>query len=280
MIRVETDEEYHSGEGVSKSTLWTLDTKTPFHARYGVRKPAEHFDFGHASHIAILEPDRLEEAITRGPEARGNSKEWKAAEDFAEAAGTILLKPDAHDMLLTIRDLAAVQPELELMRKDTGRIVETSAYHIDEETGQLVKTRPDLYSPKHKMILDLKNLADGSSRGFSIASSKFGYHMQHAHYSDVWEKGAELEVEAFFFVVFEKSDPPLVAVYELTPSAVEEGYARYRRALKTYAECAARNEWPGYATGVQSVALQRWAYQLTPPPVDAEDDIEEAGNGE
>jgi len=268
-IKIETDEEYHAGEGVSKSKLWTLDTKTPFHARFGAKKESTAFAIGKAAHCAILEPDELEQRYTKGPDARRNSNEWKHAEDFANHHGTTLLKPDDYDTAMMIRDLSATVPELELMRQGET-IVETSAYHVDEETGVLVKTRPDLYNVNHRLIGDIKNMADASPEGFMRDVGKFGYHVQHPMYSEVWEEGSGFKVDGFFFIVFEKSNPPMVAVYELEAAAIAEGYARYRRALKTYAECLKADEWPGYETGVKQIGLRYYDYKLTEPPKSSE----------
>ena len=273
-IKIETDEEYHAGEGVSKSKLWTLDTKTPFHAQFGARVEKPHFTIGKAAHCAILEPEELEQRYTKGPDARRNSNEWKHAEDFARHAGTTLLKPDDYDMAMVIRDLASTVPELELMRQGES-IVETSAYHVDEETGVLVKTRPDIYNVNHCLIGDIKNMADGSPDAFKRDVGKFGYHMQHALYSDIWAKGSGHQVDGFFFIVFEKSNPPMVAVYELTAAAIAEGYARYRAALKRYADCLKSDTWPGYPEGVQQIGLRYYDYKLTQPPAEEEQQFAE-----
>jgi hypothetical protein len=262
-IKIETDEEYHSGEGVSKSTLWKQETKTPYLARFGKKQDADHFAYGKAGHIAILEPETFEARVSRGPDVRRNTREWKLFEDFCNSAGTIPLKGEDYDNVLTIRDLADGLPAIEIMRNGTP-IVETSAYHFDEETGVLVKTRPDMYN--HGIILDLKVMADASPFAFQRSVGKFGYHMQHALYSDVWEKGSEMPVDAFFFVVFEKSSPPQVAVYELTPASIAEGHARYRHALAKYAEYLATDNWPSYPLTTQKLGLRKYDYRLTEPP--------------
>lgn len=264
-IKEVTDEEYHNGEGVSKTKLHKLITKTPFHAQFGARKETQAFAIGKAAHCAILEPEELEYRYTKGPDARRNSNEWKHAEDFARHAGTTLLKPDDYDTALMIRDLSATVPELELMREGQA-IVETAAYHVDEETGVLVKTKPDIFNVKHGLIADIKNMADASPSAFMRDVGKFGYHMQDALYSDVWEKGSGYTVNGFFFIAFEKANPPLVAVYELTPEAVAEGYAMYRAAMAKYAECLAADDWPGYESGVQKIGLRYYDYKYTEAP--------------
>jgi hypothetical protein len=263
-----TDEEYHGGEGVSKSTLWKSYDQTPFHAKYEKREEKPHFAVGKAAHIAILEPETLDARVTKGPAGRRGNK-WKEALDFAEHFNTILLTEGDYDQVMLIRDLAATVPEVRLMQDGEG-MSEVSAYHVDEETGILVKTRPDRYNSKHKIIGDIKNMAKADFSSFQRDVGKFGYHVQEAMYSDVWEKGAGLEVEAFFFVAFEKTEPPLVACYELDAEAVAEGHAIYRKALKEWAECERSGEWPGYPAGIQSVSLRRWDYRETTPPTDQE----------
>jgi hypothetical protein len=263
----ETDDAYHAGEGVSKTKLWKLWDKTPYHAMFGKKKESPEFDLGKAAHIAILEPETMDARVTRGPDDRRGNK-WKEAQDFADHAGTILLTAGDYDMAQVIRDVAGTCEALDIMR-DGQPIVETSAYHVDEETGILTKCRPDIVNPTHKLIGDIKNMASGSTDDFIRSVGKFGYHVQEAMYSDVWEKGASMPVEGFFFICFEKSDPPLVSVFELDAPTVAEGHAIYRAALKRYADCVFNNTWPGYPQEVQKIGLKKWDYKLTPAPEDA-----------
>lgn len=263
-IKIETNEEYHSGEGVSKSGLWKLWSKTPFHFKYGKRESKPQFDIGQAAHIAILEPELLETSVAKGPEDRRGNK-WKEFLDFTTHNHLIPLVESDFDQVMLIRDLAATSSILDTMR-DGGAIVETSAYHVDEETGVLVKTRPDMYNPKHKLLCDIKNMADGSAGAFSRDVAKFAYHMQEAMYSEVWEKGSGHEVEGFVFVVFEKSEPPMLAAYELDLDAAKEGHAIYRAALAKYAESEKSGMWPGYPDEVQRVGLRsKWDFKMVEP---------------
>lgn len=269
-IRIETDEEYHSGDGVSKSGLWELWTKTPFHYRHVEKVSTAEKDMGKATHIAILEPETLEQRIgmSAAPDDRRGNK-WKDYVAFCEYNNLIPLLSDQVDQALRIRDLSEHCEQLRIMREGET-IVETSAYHIDEETGMLVKTRPDMYSVTSRIICDLKTAANASPDAFAKSVGKFGYHVQEPLYTDVWTKGTGYDVEAFFFVVFEKCNPPTIAVYELDAASVAEGHAIYREALKRYAECFKSGYWPAYPTEVQQIGLKKWDYKLTRP---AEEDM-------
>lgn len=239
---------YHASPGYSKSTLWAYHTQTPYRAKFGKRKDSNAFDVGHAAHTAILEPHLLESTVTKGPEDRRGNK-WKFAEEEAVASGRTLLTASDYDQVLLIRDLAATVPELEAMRD--GALIEQSCYATDEETGAVLKCRPDIYSPALGLMADIKNMADISDDAWSRDIGKWGYAMQDAMYRDVWNMGSGgMEAEAFFFICFSKTEPPEVICRELEPVDVEEGFQAYRAALKLSVECEAAGHWPGQPTGV------------------------------
>lgn len=263
-IIANSSEAYHASEGVSKTGLWKLWTKTPFHFRYGERKEESHFDLGDADHAAVLEPERFEQMFWRGPDDRRGNK-WKEAGDYCDAHGMTLLTSGDYDLALALRDTATTCMPLQSMLSGE-RVIEQSAYNVDEETCVTVRCRSDIYSVTHNLILDLKTSADASKSAFQKSIANFGYHVQEALYSEVWEGAGGGAVDGFFFVVIEKSNPPVIAVYELDRPAVEEGYAIYRQALRKYAECEAAGVWPGYPDEVQTIGLKRWDYRVTEAP--------------
>ncbi|WP_299078737.1 PD-(D/E)XK nuclease-like domain-containing protein [uncultured Paraglaciecola sp.] len=263
----QTNDEYHSDDtAVSKSKLWKLWNKTPFHAKYEPYKPSHAFDFGTAAHTAILEPELLESVITRGPETR-RGNQWKEAMDFAEFNNTTLLIEKDYDSVLVIRDLADTLSELRTLR-NSEHLIEQSCYAMDEEFDIGIKCRGDFLSTELNIGLDIKNMASASPNEFDNSIGKFGYHMQDTMYRDVWRQGAGLEIETFFFIVFEKGDPPTVAMYEMDRNTALEGYAVYRAALKKYAEAFKNDEWPSYPTEIQPIGLRRYHYKLTKPELE------------
>lgn len=276
-IIANSNEEYHASEGVSKSGLWTIHTKTPFHYRFVTRKKSNAFDLGSAAHCAILEPELFEEKFYRGPDDRRGNK-WKDAEAFCEHHSFELLTSGDYDKALALRESAALCSQLQLILADPDGVTETSAYARDAETGVTVRCRPDRYSPRHKLIMDLKTAADASPKAFGKAVENFGYHVQDPLYSEVWSAAGGGDVDGFFFVVVEKSDPPMIACYELDASSVREGHAIYRKALRQYAQCEKSGEWPGYTEDVQRIGISRFAYKLTPPP--ESDEIEETAEAD
>ena len=274
-----TNEEYHAGPGISKSGLWTISTKTPAHYRFADpdEQDSRAKDVGTATHIALLEPEAFEARVMMGPEDRRGNK-WADAKLRADATGRLLLTGPDHDKVMRIRDAGEKCATLVDLRR--GAMVEASGYAIDPETGMLCRVRPDAYNLRAGAIMDLKSSRDGGARMFSRAAAEYGYHMQEAFYTDVWNMayaathkpgGQTNMVEAFVFVVIETTAPFLVTAYELTPSAVDEGREAYKRALRTYATCAQTDTWPGYSQDIEQLDLPAWAYKHTVRPQNEED---------
>lgn len=263
---------YHSGPGVSRSKLWTLYTRSPAHARFEPKKEATHFDFGRAMNDAIVQPDTFEKTIYRGPADRRGNK-WTNAQEFCEHHNLTCLTSGDYDAVLRARD--GVLSHSIVREMVIGAVIERAAYHVDEETGMLVKVKPDIWNPRLSIMGDVKSAANAGPEEFAKSIGRYGYHVQEGIYSDIWQRAGGGEVDGFIFIVAEKDEPFETALYELRPADVAEGFAVYRKALARYAECfraeAAANgdpdkvraAWPGYSRAVEKIALRRWDYKET-----------------
>lgn len=265
------NEDYHAGPGVSKSGLWTIQTKTPAHFKYAAAEKKKHLDLGDATHIAVLEPETFEERVIRGPDDRRGNK-WTDRVEQAEIEKKVLLTSTDYDSVLAIRDVVHADPKLNSIITGGKPMIEASGYWNDPVTGRLCRCRPDLYREDLGLILDIKTSVSAHPDEFPRAVTKYGYHGQEAFYSDGWaELGKPLE--GWAFLVIEKfaqgvpfRPPYAFATYELPPPIVEEGRAMMRQALDTYHDCMERGVWPSYGEGVQELSFKRWAYRLTEAP--------------
>lgn len=258
------NEAYHSGPGVSKSGLWTIQTKSPAHYRFGKREANAAFDFGSAAHLAILEPDDFEDMVHCGPEDRRGNK-WKDAAEWAQGEGKMILTSGDYEDVLTLRDTVHADAWINSIITGGDPIVEASGYSIDPVTGELVRVRPDFYREDLGIILDLKTTNSAHPDAFARSVVDYGYHAQEAFYSDTWRSLGK-PVEGFVFLAVEKKTPYAHAVYELPPSIVEEGRSLMRAALDTYSTCRKADAWPAYGDGVQELSFKRWAYRMTDAP--------------
>jgi len=251
-------ETYLQRGDVSKSTLWTLYTKSPAHALIE-KEPSPAMQLGSAVHCAVLEPDTFDERFVRGPDDRRGVR-WKEALD---EHGAKLLTSGDYDDALRIRD--ALQRDPLVRRLTTGDVWrEVSGFWRDPETGLVVRCRPDAYRPSLRLMADVKTTTDARATTWRKRVAEFGYHAQEALYTDGW-RACGMEVDAFVFIAVETSAPYAHCVFDLAPAAVDEGRAAMREALQTFAQCKAANRWPAYPSEPQSLDIPSWAYRLTTP---------------
>ena len=270
-----SNEEYHSGPGISKSGLWTIHTKTPAHFKFppvkeetAQQRAAK--DFGTAAHLAILEPEDFEKKVVRGPADRRGNK-WSDLEEACKLDGRLLLVAKAFDDVLAIRDAVHADAWINAILTGGKGVNEATGYAIDPITGELVRVRPDRWREDLGIIIDVKSTKSAHPDKFPKSVIEYGYHAQEAFYGDVWANLGKT-VNGFVFIAWEKESPYAKAVYELPPAIVEEGRAIMRKSLDTYHACKSANRWDAYSDGVQELKFKRWHYQETEAP----DDLDEA----
>lgn len=261
-----SNDAYHAGPGISKSGLWTIHTKTPAHYRFAERDDNPVFDLGTAIHTAILEPEKYEATVFKGPADRRGNK-WTDAVAEATNLGKLLLTAGDYEAALVVRDAVHADAWVNAIITQGNPLVENSAYAVDEVTGVLRRCRPDLHRTDLGVMLDVKSSVSAHPDDFARSVINYGYHAQEAFYTDTF-RDAGGSIDAFCFLVVEKKAPFAFAIYELPPSIVDEGRVIMRKALDTYAECERTGSWPAYGGGVQELSFKRWAYRETEAPIE------------
>lgn len=247
-------EEYHSGPGVSVSTLKRF-SEAP--AKCLVHRPeTPALARGTLVHCAVLEPEMLESRFVATDVERRGTKAWDAAE--AAAAGRTLVKRVDWDEALAMRDAVQAHPVArELL--SPGLLTEQSIYWRDERTGLLCRGRADVLRLDMRIIVDPKTTRDASSRGFGRAAGDLKYHLQAQWYLDGVEQAGGWRPETFIFIAIESEPPHLVACYEVEPAHLDVAKRQLVELLDRYAACKARNIWPGYSDTLERLQLPGWA---------------------
>jgi len=250
--------EYHDWDAVSSHFLWTLKTKSPCHAKYERehgKDPVPCLVFGQAAHVLVLEPDQFTARYAVGPEARGNSRAWKEAEEEAKAQGKLLLKPKDYEGLLDLRNAFKASRAARYVQQ--GR-AEVSMVWPDAETGLLCKARMDYLREVNAVFLDLKTDRDVHPMRFPTHCAQLGYHHQGAMYSDGYQTLTG-DRPAYVIVTVETEPPFVVKPYEPDDLAMQAGHNSYRKALERCAECMTSGVWPAYGDDVELLSLPDWA---------------------
>jgi hypothetical protein len=219
--------------------------------------PKKEFDLGHAAHLYVLgEGPELE--VIDFPDWR--KKDAQIQRDEAYAAGKVPLLTKDHDMVMEMAEQIRRHPIAgPLFTPGTG-VAERSIYWTDPTTGVRCRVRPDwLRGP---IIVDYKTIKDAAPDTISRAIKDRAYHQQDAFYIDgVEAAGLAPDGARFVFVFQSKIAPYLITVRELTQQDRDIGRARNERALRIYADCLARDEWPdwtGPVTEIPQIGMPTW----------------------
>jgi exodeoxyribonuclease VIII len=239
---------------VSKSWLDRLD-RSPAHLRAyldGYRPDSPAMALGRLTHVAILEPDLLDELFVTKP-ADINRRTNAGKAEFADWE-----RANAHKSIVTADQLELARAMRDSVRRNkaarallTGGDPEETVVWRNLETGELCKARADWL--RENVIVDVKTTQDARPEAFARSIANFRYDRQVGHYSDGFN------LDKFVFVVVESMPPHGVAVYAADSVMHRIGREARDENLRVYAECKATDNWPGYPDVISEIQLPSWA---------------------
>lgn len=275
-----TNEQYHSGPGISKSHLDTIAGKSPRHYWHKYlnpnREPEEPTPakvLGSAIHAIILEPDLFETGYVPNPgiERRSNAGKAEWAAFVAENTGKVILSEEDYQKCLHIRDAVHLHPVAAGLL--TGGKAEQTFYAIDPETGELVKCRTDYLHDSGAMIVDVKTTEDASPAGFGRSSANYRYPMQTAWYHRVLDAAYGEHPPYWVFLAVEKDPPYAIGIYFIDqhtgtfwtdddgnerptnrPGVLQLAHEACSRDLTRIVQHKRSGQWPDY--GIEALPLQ------------------------
>lgn len=261
-----SNEDYHAGPGISNTGLGDiLQSPKHYYARHHhpsrpKRKQTGPQEDGHIAHCAVLEPDEFTNRYVIGPDVNRNTKAWK---EFCQVHGDkTVIKVEQYNRAMIQRDNAWAIPEV--AKALSSGNPEVSAYAIDPETGVLCRVRPDWVhdvDDSNVILLDAKTYTNAEPWEFRNQIARMNYHRQAAYYSDIYKHASGKNVIAFIFLSIEMPWPHACSASMLDDRSLLSGLLQYQRALKLYAECKAKDEWPGYSKNIEIVSLPEWAQE-------------------
>jgi hypothetical protein len=248
---------YREKEGISASDIkYILPPKTPAHyhawrTQQIKREETRALLIGTLCHLAVLEPDRLHKSFVVKPQGKLGDFRTKEGKEWRESVGDLpILDAEEATMLAGMQASVAQHPAASVLLEGSKREVSLFNTH---RTGLKLKGRLDVLG--NGFVADVKTAEAGDSQGFASAIFRYNYHVQAAMYCQL------AEVERFAFIAVEKTPPFAVAVYELSPTALQIGLRALNDALDLIAQCQDSNTWPAYSGQSQVIDLPSWAYK-------------------
>lgn len=255
------NKEYRQREGVSSTDLKHM-AKSPAHFRYWKDHPQEDTPallIGRASHKYMLEKDDFftEFAVAPNVDRRTKAGKEEYAKFLEDSNGKDIISADDFQKIQEMHEALYSTAFVEQLLSGEK---ELSFFLEDEETGVMMKCRPDalVQVGDAHILVDYKSTADASSEAFMKSAINLMYDMQASYYKDALDKIKNVE-HVFIFIAQEKNPPYAVNVLEANEYFLKSGADMWRTYLNMYAECEKTGVWSGYVSdSVNSLGLPSW----------------------
>jgi hypothetical protein len=260
-----THEDYHrdpvpGGSLSSTGARRILPPSCPAKFRWEQRNPTlptKPMKVGTVAHALVLGTD-LPLTLVDFDNWRTNAAKKEAAD--AEARGEIAMLRKEFEPIKAMAE-ALLQHKL-AVKLIEGSQPEASLVWQDAETGVWRRARFDLLrqpsASGRLLIPDYKTSTSANPAKFTKSIVEYGYHQQGPFYIDGAVALNLGDDPAFLFIVQETAAPYLVSVVQLDSLDMRIGAHLNREAIQLYAQCKARDEWPGYCEDIAHVSLPSW----------------------
>lgn len=272
-------EDYHASPGVSITRLKELK-RSGLHYQYRLANPpaTRPMSLGTAAHCAVLEPERFSRQFAvwarRGESGSLCPRKGQYWEEFkARNPGKQIITEDEGLDALAISQ--AIRKDARAMRYlESGEPEVTMRWQLTSESMTrkpvtvACRGRADWLTriDSDHYLVGLKTAKDCRGPIFGNAAARLGYHLQWAFYQDGYQAITGVTPKLREIVV-ESAPPYDVVVYEIPEDVISQGRAEYEALLRVLIECESKQEWLGWANGLEQVlSLPTWAF-------DAQDDL-------
>lgn len=246
-----TNKEYRQHEGISRSELNILLSKSPLHMKYFMDHHEEEEETlalleGRAAHKLILEPESFFEEFAIAPKVdRRTSAGKEAYAAFAEEnRSKDIITEDTYEKISAMSEALSLNEDAVKLIKGKH---EESFFWTDADTGEACKVRPDCLTEVEgkKYIVDYKTTDSCANWAFESSVRKYGYKFQAGMYREgVFQN--TFEDYGFAFVAQEKRAPYASRVYICSEEFIREGFEQFREAIQIFHWCKTNNNWYGY----------------------------------
>lgn len=263
-----SNEAYHQGPGYSATELITMADGFDVWKwrKTQPRETTDAMNLGSATHLLLeahVKNDLriFQDGIAILPELNMRTKDGKAAyEEFVKLnAGKLNISVEDHDLARRMVD--AVMREPEIVGYFQRGISEPSVFVKDEETGLLLKCRPDYLRAADGLSVNFKTTRPDVS--FERQAAIMAYDWASSFYCDVLRQhfGRNFD-EIHVSVTKEKDGPCRVHLNTIDDDDLNFARAQWRALLSRIPECERTGLWPAPPVSLQAVKIPNFARRI------------------
>lgn len=264
-----TNDHYHAAIGLSSTTVKKYLEKAPARIQYEHDHKEQNVNDAYAvgSGLHAAMSGLFEQEIAVSPVWNLRTKDGRAARDrfmVDNQDKTVINEMQLEQVMGMARSIKDHPKASWLL---DGAVYEQSVFWQDD-TGEILKCRPDAIGPNTPLILDFKTTADASYSAVVSSVIKFGYHVSAAMYIHGVNQSEELlamvghgRIEGFALICVEKEPPYLTACYEIGPELLSLGHDLFLRGVENYTS-AKHSGFPGYSPALRVLDAPPWANRI------------------
>lgn len=225
--------------------------------------------WGEAADCYVLNPEEFADRFIVAPETypdskTGEQKPWTMRSNFCkdwakQNSNKIIVKAEYQDELETARvELLRDHRIAELLRCSKKQVHVMGEY-LDADTKLVIPVKalidlvPDVNSPFGNSLADYKTCRNAHPSAWGKSVFIYHYDAQAALYLALYTAATGEDRNTFYHVLQENFAPFTTARRMCSEDFMEIGRMKYLIALKHYAQCLARNKWPGYDESDQAI---------------------------
>jgi PDDEXK-like domain of unknown function (DUF3799) len=222
---------------------------SPLHARHALLKSGGEgslaLRIGSGCHALVFGTPEV--VVWDGKVRRG--KEWDAFEAENEAAGRVILNQTEYAGAQAMAD--AIKSN-EIARRVLFAPDIVREQRIDWTwSGRAWRSTPDARA--FRVLAELKTTRCADPQWFWRDALRMHYPAQLAIYRHAIEQTDGVSPRDVYLFAVESSPPYAVVPYQLSERSLEHGWRKAQEWHARWLECEARDEWPGYTTGVEEL---------------------------
>jgi len=279
-----SNEDYHKDTAVGSSgikafgqcpAIYEYEYLDPFKAK---ERASKYKSIGTHAHVALLEPELFKDryvvsdeyAITYKGQKNENivpmnevNSDYKIFAEKIIAAGKTPILHSKYKQALAMTAAIKRHKEASDMLSGEG-LNEASFFAKDEETGLMIKSRPDrlVRTSTHGVVLiDYKTTAIPlSTTKISNHAFGLGQHIQAAHHKRVTELATGAIINEVCYIVQMSEAPYLVRLFRLPQEGIQIGNDACRIHLDGIADCWKTGIFPDYPHTIEDLIVPNYLY--------------------
>lgn len=264
-----SNESYHADKAISRSAVmkflqsphkYWAEYLDPDRQRKALNGTSSALIFGNAFHTFVLEPEKFVEQFAIKPEPVLLKDVGREAYDSnkkliaeLEASTRTLITATEYHILKSM--YASLWNNREARGLIEGAVYESSYFWQDDQTGLIVKSRPDIL--RENAIIDLKTCHSADTRTYQKEMYQYGYYIQGAMIREGVKQLTGQDIPTVVNICVEKTYPFEVGIKIISEEALDAGHHKFKSALLSLNQSIKEDVWTGYDPEV--VSLPRWA---------------------